>query len=352
MKQIRLLLTSTGGLVVPSMIKILRDYFENIYIVGVDNSENAVGFHFSDASYVVPYGNDSNYSSKLLNIAEKENIHLIIPGSDEETLAIAKDKVKFESKGIIPLCSDYAKCEIAFHKGKMLEFLKNKGIETPRFRIPTKCNQLFDYAKELGYPEKKIVLKPNISRGARGFWILDSGFDEENGLLKDRNRQTTKLERVYEILTKSKNFPSIILMEYLEGEDFNVEVLAKIGNPLYTIPHVRLVPEAGPVQVGLVKEDRKIRELIKKIVKAFEFDFYLNIEVAYNIQKNLPMVYEINARIGAPIVITAAAGLNLLAKGIELAMDIPIKKNLKVQETMMIRYWNELFIKKNRYFNS
>ena len=178
MKQIRLLITSTGGLVVPSMIKTLRDYFENIYIVGVDASENAVGFHFTDASYVVPYGNDPNFTLKIFNIATKENIHLIIPGSDEETLAIAKDKVKFESNGIKPLCSDYGICEIAFHKGKMLEFLKNKGIETPGFRIPTNYIQLFDYAKELGYPEKKIVLKPNVSRGARGFWILDSDFDE------------------------------------------------------------------------------------------------------------------------------------------------------------------------------
>ncbi|MFX1502973.1 MAG: ATP-grasp domain-containing protein [Promethearchaeota archaeon] len=352
MMEIRLILTSVGGLVAPSMIKSLKKYFKDIYIVGLDTSENAVGFHFADAHYLVPYGNDPEYASKLLEIAIKEKINFIIPGSDEETLALAKNKKKFESNDIKPLCSDYEKCEIAFNKGKMLDFLKIRGIKTPKFRLPTNHKQFLNYAKELGYPEKKIVLKPTISRGARGFWVLDANFDEQYGLLKDRDRQTTKLENVSEILLKSKLFPSIILMEYLEGEDFNIEVLAKDGDVFYIIPHIRLVPKAGPVQVGYVKEDYKINKLIKKIVKVFEFDFYLNIEVAYNIQKNIPMIYEINARIGAPIVITAAAGINLLAKGIELAMGIPIKKNLKVQETMMIRYWNELFIKKNRYFNS
>ena len=265
MNRIRIILTSTGGLVAPSIIKSLREFFKEIYIVGVDTTEKAVGFHFADAHYLVPYGNNPDYASKLLEIAIKEKINFIIPGSDEETLALAKNKEKFESNNIKPLCSDYEKCEIAFNKGKMLEFLKKNKIETPEFRIPTNLKQLLYYAKDLGYPEKKIVLKPNISRGARGFWLLDANFDEEYGLLKDGNRQTTNLDRVSEILSKSKIFPSILLMEYLEGEDFNVEVLAKDGDVFYTIPHVRLVPDAGPVQVGHLKEDRKINELVKKI---------------------------------------------------------------------------------------
>ena len=350
MKQIRIIITGTGGLVVPSMITSLKEYFEDIYIVGVDTFEDAVGFHFADAYYTVPFGSNPNYCKELLKISLKEKIQFIIPTSDEETLALAKYKQKFLSNGIKPLCSDYDICKIAFNKGKMLSYLKEKGIETPEFRIPKDCTQFLNFAKELGYPGKKIVLKPNFSRGARGFWVLDSNYDEVYGLLKDRNRQTNKLERVNEILSKSKLFPSILLMEYLEGEDFNVDVLAKNGESFHIIPSIRLVPKAGPVQVGLVKEDKKVYNLVKKIVKAFKFDYCLNIEVAYNNDKNIPMIYEINARVGAPIVINAAAGVNLLAKAIELAMDIPIKKNTKVRETLMMRYWNELFIKKDKYF--
>lgn len=352
MKQIRIILTSTGGLVSPSMIKSLREYFKNIYIVAIDASKDAIGFYFADASYVVPFGTDPTYCSEVLTIAIKEKIQLIIPLSDEETLALAKEKEMFLSKGIQPLVSDYEKCEIAFNKGKMLSFLEKKGIKTPKFRIPTNPQEFLDYAHELGYPEKKIVFKPNVSRGARGFWVLDKDFDEEYGLLKDRVKQTIKIEGIYDILSKCKEFPSVLLMEYLEGDDFNVEVLAKNGETFYIIPHVRLVPKSGPVKVGKVIEDGKIKNLIRDIVKVFEFDFCLNIEVAYNIQENIPMIYEINARVGAPIVICAAAGVNLLAKGIEMAMGIPIERDVKIQETKMIRYWNEHFINKKKYFKS
>lgn len=352
MKQIRIILTSVGGLVVPSMIQSLKQYFEDIYIVGVDASKEAVGFYFTDASYIVPNGFDPNFSSELLDIAIKEKIQFIIPASDEETLELAKNKKIFEVSGIKPLCSDYDKCKIAFNKGKMLSFLKEKEINVPEFRIPANCEQLMNYASELGYPEKKIVFKPNFSRGARGFWILDENYDEKYGLLYDRNRQTIRLNRVYEVLSRCKSFPSILLMEYLDGEDFNVDVLAKGGESFYIIPNVRLVPEAGPVQIGLVKKDEKVYELVKEIVEVFRFDYYLNIEVAYNTKKNIPMIYEINARIGAAIVINATAGVNLLAKGIELALNMPIEKNLKVQETKMIRYWNEFFIKNNNNKNN
>ncbi len=352
MEQIRLILTSSGGLVIPSMINSLRSYFNNIYIVAVDASEDAVGFHFADTYYKVPLGSDLDYSDKILEIALKEKVSFIIPTSDEETLALAKEKEKFLANGITPLCSDYNICKIAFNKGEMLKYLKRKGIEVPKFRIPNDCDELVKYAGDLGYPEKKIVLKPNFSRGARGFWVLDANYDEVYGLLKDRDRQTTCLEKVHEILTKADSFPSILLMAYLEGEDFNVDVLAKNGFSYYIVPNVRLIPKAGPVKVGLVKEDKKVYDLVKKVVNIFKFDYCLNIEVAYNIEKNLPMIYEINARVGASIVINAAAGINILAKAVELAMGLPIEKNLQVQETKMIRYWNELFIKKNKYFNS
>lgn len=352
MNRIRIIMTSVGGLVVPSMIKSLRDYFEDIYIVGVDASNNAVGSYFSDKFYRIPFGDHPNYWKEVLEIALLEEIEFIIPLSDEETLALSKYKNKFMNKGIKILCSEYKKCKIAFNKGKMLDYLKTHGIDTPDFRIPKNCNELLKYAHELGYPEEKIVLKPNFSRGARGFWILDDKFDEVYGLINDRNRQTTTLQNVHNILANSLDFPSILLMEYLEGDDFNVDVLAKNGHCFYIIPNIRLEPEAGPVRVGFIKKDKKIYTLIKKIVKVFKFDYCLNIEVAYNIRRQKPMIYEINARVGAPIVANAAAGVNILSKSLELAMDKPIKGHLRVQETKMIRYWNELFISKDEYFKS
>ena len=69
-------------------------------------------------------------------------------------------------------------------------------------------------------------------------------------------------------------------MEYLAGSDFNVDVLAYQGTPLYIVPNERLLPQAGPVQVGLVREERKIQKLAEEVVKTFNFDYYVNVEIA------------------------------------------------------------------------
>ncbi|MFX0100556.1 MAG: ATP-grasp domain-containing protein [Candidatus Hodarchaeota archaeon] len=349
---IRIILTSMGGLVTPSMIKSLRDYFNDIYIVGLNATEGAIGFHFADKSYIVPPGNAKNYAEEVTKIAVKEKIDFIIPLSDEETLALSKIKNKLLEKNIKVLCSDHVTCQTAFHKDKMLEFLKDNGVDVPKFRVPKNCDELMKYAKELGYPEKKVVLKPTFSRGARGFWLMDEEYDEVYGLMKDRNRQTIKLGRVIEILSNCQEFPSLIMMDYLEGDDFNVDVLARNGESLHIIPDKRLFPKAGPVSVGQVLKDEKINELVRKIVKIFKFDYYLNIEVAYDLNKNKPMIYEINARVGAPIVINAAAGINLLAKGLEMAMGIEVGSNVKIQKTKMIRYWNEFFEYEDEFFST
>ena len=57
------------------------------------------------------------------------------------------------------------------------------------------------------------------------------------------------------------------------------------GEPLYIIPNERIVPNAGPLQVGLIKKNKQIVNLIKEVITNFNFDYYVNIEVAYTEEK-------------------------------------------------------------------
>lgn len=352
--KIRVILTSVGGLVAPNMIKSLKeDSSDEFYIVGVDMSEEAVGFHFVDKSYIVPPGDSDEYSEQLLNIAKEEKIDVILPLSDEELLSLSKNKEKFKKEGILIACSDYEIVNIASNKATMLQFLEKSGIPVPEYRIPHNINELQTAAEALGYPKEPVVFKPCRARGARGFWILRGDIDKRHAILYSRDRQEISLEWLLESLDDNKQFPEILVMEYLPGEDFNVDVLAWHGDALYIIPNQRIVPNAGPVQVGLIKENSEVQNMVRKVVKEFGFDYWVNVEVAYSKEPNShPLVYEINPRISAPIVATKAAGVDLLRLGIKLALGEKIESNLSIMETKMIRYWNELFIYGKNRFNS
>lgn len=344
--KIRVLLTSVGGLVAPSMIKSLKECTsDEFYVVGIDMHKEAVGFYFTDRKYIVPSGDSDEYPEKLLNIAKKEKIDVILPLSDEELLNLSKNKKMFEKEGVLIACSDYEIINTASNKAAMLQFLGKRGILIPKYRIPHNINELQRNVESLGYPKESVVFKPQHSRGARGFWILRGDLDKRRMILQSRARQEITLDWLLESLDDNKQFPEVLVMEYLPCKDFNVDVLAKHGECFYVIPNQRIVPDAGPVQVGFIKEDEKVQNMTKRVVKEFGFDYWVNVEVAYRKEPDSrPLVYEINPRISAPIVANKAAGVDLLSLGIKLILGEEINRYLKIKETKMIRYWNECFI--------
>lgn len=341
MSEIRLILTSVGGLVSPGMIESLRRTDETFYIVGIDMQPDAIGFHFVDRSYTVPSGDSRDYIPCLMEIASKENAKVVIPCSDEELLSISKVKRDFERKGIIPLCSDYEAVSIAIDKGAMLEFLKTKAVPTPRFYLPKDISELGREAEALGYPDNPVVVKPRRSRGGRGFRILKEQID----LFGSRESYFIRLNHLIEIIKECQEFPSIILMEYLPGDEFSVDALADNGTPIYIIPRKRIKAIGGPSQIGEIAQNEEVKDMVRRIIKAFKFNFNVNIQLKCSSQLGKkPLVYEINPRISGTIVANKAAGVNLLYYGIRKAMGLDIPKHDRVKEVKMIRYLKEFFI--------
>lgn len=341
MNEIRLILTSVGGLVSPGMIESLKRTGEPFYIVGIDMQPDAIGFHFVDNNYVVPKGDSHDYIPCLMGIAKKEDIQVIVPCSDEELLSISKAKKDFEREGIIPVCSDYEIISVAIDKGAMLEFLRTKAIPTPSFCLPKDIGELRRGAEALGYPDNPIVAKPRLSQGGRGFRILKEQFD----LLGSRESYFMKVTHLIEIIKEYEEFPSIVLMEYLPGDEFSVDALADNGEPLYIVPRKRIRTIGGPSQIGEVVQNEEVKDMVKSIIQSFGFNFNVNVQLKYSSRfGGQPLVYEINPRVSGTIVANEAAGVNLLYYGIRKAMGLDIPKHAHIKEVKMIRYLKEFFI--------
>lgn len=345
-EKICVLITCAGSMVIPGMVSCLREEKDYEFrFIGIDIYENAVGGKFVDNFYKGPKSTDPAFPDRILEIALKENVDLIIPGDDDSAVALSKFIDRFEKKKIAILSSEALAVGIATDKGKMLSFLKKRGLTTPRFYLPSSLEKLDEAVELLNYPENEIVLKPTRGIGSRGFWILSEKVNGQDLILKERHLQRLPYPVVRSLISERSSLVPLMVMEYLSGSDFNVDVLADRGKTLYTIPVKRIVPDAGPVQEGRIIKDRKIDNIVKQVVATFGFSYNINIELAYRDKSDDgdPLIYEINPRISAPIAIHKYAGINLLLFGILLRLGKSIPKGLKYNEIFMQRCWQEVY---------
>ena len=334
------LLTSVGGLVSAGIIDNLRKIPEVSKIIGTDTLSDAIGFYMVDKGYVVPNGESPEYISVLTNIIEKENVDVVIPCSDEEVLALSKYKEFFRAKNVAIICSSYAITSVAIDKGRMLTFLQGQGVQVPKFYLPLTTDELIQAATELGYPTKAVVVKPRRGRGGRGFRILKEAVD----VLSTRDSHEMKLEWFVDAIHLQDHL-DVVLMEYLPGEDYSVDVLADNGRILFIVPRKRIKIILGPSRVGEVFWDKEIVNIVELIVDKFKFNSNVNIQLKCSIypDKN-PMIYEINPRISGTIVASAAAGIDLLHYGIRHAFGLDLPLSTLPRPIKMIRYIKEYFV--------
>src|SRR5574341_732293 len=171
--KINVIVTACGAPGAPGIIKSLRLNGErDIRIIGTDMNPDAVGFYMVDKWYVVPPGNSPEFISRMLEIAEKEEIDVILPLATYELMSFSLNKRKFEDIGVKVMVSDPEALEIANNKGKLYDFLRKKGIEVPNSKLVENLSQLKKYVFELGYPDVAVCIKPQISKGGRGFRVL------------------------------------------------------------------------------------------------------------------------------------------------------------------------------------
>ncbi len=345
-EKIRVMLTSCGGWVIPGMVECLRsepDY--DFHIVGVDVNRRAVGAHFVNSFHVVPEGVNPEYPHAILDLARKESIQVIVPLSDEEVLQLSRHRQLFALHGVTVLCSDFQSVQTASNKAALLTFLKEKGIAAPAFYNPRSLQEMDQAVEALGYPHQDVVLKPTHARGARGFWIVTEKPRLTDLLLKQRHLQQLPYSIIRNMLQDAAVWPSIVVMQYLRGHDFNVDALCRDGETLYCMPMRRLAPSAGPVQEGLIVHDSAIEEMVRQVIKAFGFNYNINVELAYPDESNTgqPLIYEINPRVSGPIAACSRAGINLLLLGILLGLSRDIPRHLQYRDLLMQRCWQEIY---------
>lgn len=343
-KPITVIITGAGAPGAPGVIKSLRENNERcVRVVGADASDEAVGFLLADAGYQIPKADSPDFINKLLKIATDENADVILPLVTKELEILSLNKHKFLNEGIIVSVSDFAPLTIANNKGKLLTYMKEKSFPVPLFSVVKSKEEFIKAVDDLDYPEKPVCFKPVQANGSRGFRIIDSQINRYK-LLFDMKPSSIyiTLDEVLSIFNEANIFNQLIVMEYLPGNEYSVDLLVDHGKPLYTIPRRRDVMCAGISIKGETVKEYDVINYCNDIVQSLGLHGNIGVQVK-RAQNNIPLILEINPRIQGTVVHCTGAGVNLPYYAVKMALQENIPITDVVWNCKMLRYWNEVF---------
>ena len=148
---------------------------------------------------------------------------------------------------------------------------------------------------------------------------------------------------VARLLQDEPSFPEILLMEYLPGEIYSVDLLAKNGQALVAVPKIRLWGTPSQTLRGMVDLNPLVVQVAEAACKAFGFSYNVNFEVRLR-RDGAPVIFDVNPRLAASTAFCKAAGANLVYLAIKLALGESFEVPEVHDRVMMIRYFKEMYL--------
>lgn len=336
-------MTGAGAPGAAGILKCLQ-FNPSFEIVMADANPNAVGRWLHAEFETIPFAHEKDFIETLLLICQRRKIHVVLPLVTNELIPLARHKKHFDDLGTRVLVSDLGSLEIANNKSRLYQFLEWRGIAVPGHRVVETTGQFESAVKELGFPGERVVFKPSVSNGSRGFRILANDVDEHDLLFYEKPSSTyISMADALRILSV-KPFPELLVTEYLPGEEYSVDCLVDHGQPRLVVPRLRRKMINGISVEGTFMRDETIILYCSQIIKELQLHGNIGIQVKKSAQGN-PLVVEINPRVQGTIVAGLGAGINLPALAIKQELGLTIGDDeLHVKwGTRFSRYWNEVF---------
>jgi carbamoylphosphate synthase large subunit len=310
-RPLTILVSASGAPGTAALLRALRENGERtVRLVGTDMSELAIGRHLCDAFHVVPPGSNPGFADAVLEVCRSEGVDAVLPQSSFDLLGLAEAKERFE--GIAVLVSSPEAIRRSNDKAETYALLDEIGVRGPAWRRLAGAEAVVAAARELGYPERDVCMKPVFSSGSRGFRVLSASADREEQLLSNRPgvAGAMQLEELAELLP-AEGGPELLVMELATGKERTIDGIAAGGKIALGHPKTREAMRAGLAMYFETLDDPGLMEVAARIVAELELDHFFNIQLVGE------CVIEINPRIST---IVYQEDLNLPYLGVKHAL--------------------------------
>ena len=225
---------------------------------------------------------------------------------------MAAERPRFEAVGIAP--ADLSVECLRICRDKQLL------IETVQGEVPVPANEPLTEASASRVNSFPRFGKPRLGAGSRGIARIDNRAD----------------------LDKQPKDCSVMLQEYLPGEEYSVDVyVRRDGRVIAAVPRDRMKVDSG---IAVASRTINLPEVIQSAVRTAEV---IGIRGVANVQfkraaDGVFKLLEVNPRYPGTLPLTTAAGIDMPKLMVDELMGRPVPDRLMpFKEMMVVRYWTE-----------
>lgn len=329
-----------------------RDWGEGLMLIG-SHTRRDIG-PLSECSIVEqePEGLSAEaYVSWCLDFCRRQRVQVLIPGRMKEEIADAR--AAFEAQGTrLIVAGSGATMRLLEDKGRFLELVP-PSVRTHRYYRVRSWGDFEAACTALEQDGVPVCFKPASGIFGLGFYVLDESMSPLRRLLRSEGHRISKAE-LRGVLEASETFPELLVMEYLDGAEFSVDVLAEAGDVKAMV--CRRKPLNGRIRISgtsrteFVTEGRsqvmllqpEVEEMVRVLVACFHLGGLLNVQFRSRAERpEKPCLLEINGRMSGGLPYVALSGLNLPLLAVKAALrgkdepwpEMPVPRlPLRVQE--------------------
>ena len=342
MKEVIVLSSACGSMFMPGFLKCLKENGERkLKIIGIDMVKDPFLGNLIDGYYQVPAYTDKKYVDTLLEICKKEKIDIFFPHISMELPIILKRIDDFKNLGVKVAITNNNTLNIANNKLKLYEYMKEKGLDIPKYYEIKNSNDLKESAKKLGFPEVPVVVKVTESSGSRGVRIVKNNISRAEIFLHQKpNSFNILMEDMCKTIDECENLPDTIVMEYIPGCEYTVDLLADHGKTIYIAGRRNYESSMSIAMATYTEKKEEAYELCKNIVSLLELDGNIGFDFMLDENDN-PILTDLNPRITATIILYKEAGLNLPYLRVKQLLNENLPEvDLKYGVEMKRKYWD------------
>jgi len=289
---------------------------DGVDVWAADIDPNAAGLYLvpPDRRLLVPRGDDTGFVAALLDWCRSEGIDVVFPTVDQELLPLAYDRSVFLANGVTLVLTEAQVLGTCLDKWRL--------YETCRGHVPLPRTALLDGSFEASGWELPLIAKPRSGSGSRDVQLLSS---------------TAGLDAL-------PHDGTFLVQEHLPGEEHSVDVLASPdGRVLAAVPRLRLKIDSGVAVAGRTLHDPGLETLARDVATTVGLSWVGNVQTRRDTAGNARLL-EVNPRFPGTMPLTVAAGIDMPAICLDMALGQPAPAALTFRDIAMVRYLEERFI--------
>lgn len=300
-----ILVTAISGNLGQAVCKLIRRYYNDVNIIGIDSINPLQGYGLCNKIIKVPFATEEIYIEYILEIITHYEINLIIPCNDVEAEVLkANDYLYCKT-----LATKFNSESNIFDKYLCFKEFEKSQINFCKSYIPSNYTSGID----------NIIVKPRRGSGSKGVTINPPNPHIFND--------------------------SFIIQEYKRGLELTVPFYVNLNQKLLGfLPLIKFGTAPNNSYQTNFKFNEELRNIILKIIKAFDLKGPCNLQCIINEDGIYP--FEMNLRYSGSIDIQDQLGFDILKIGIDEYFSNIVYTNIPIIKSGFAKriYQSEIFL--------